>query len=165
MANLSTDVVIGQVLAVLREGFEGPALELLHGQGPEACLFGTLGKLDATAASRPSGGTTIAVHIHHLVFSLDASAAWIRGERKSWNWPESWSVTAVDETEWSRLLDQLRGGYRELLHEVEAHAAEGVEAFGGAVDAAAHVAYHLGAIRQKVLVERLRPQATREGVV
>jgi len=37
---------------------------------------------------------------------------------------------------------------------VEAHALAGEEAFGGALVAVAHIAYHLGAIRQKIAVVR-----------
>jgi hypothetical protein len=45
-------------------------------------------------------------------------------------------------------------GYADLRATIEAHGADGVEAFGGAVGAVAHVAYHLGAIRQKVAHNR-----------
>jgi hypothetical protein len=156
MAEISTQVTVGQVMAVLLEAFEGPPEKWSYftDQGPEAGLFGTLGKLDATAASRATGGSTIAAHVHHLVFSLDASASWIRGERVRHDWAQSWSVSTVDEAGWRELLERLRAGYQELRRTVEVHAADSLEAFGGAVGAAAHAAYHLGAIRQKVLLER-----------
>jgi hypothetical protein len=156
MAEVSTEVAVGQVMAVLLEGFEGPPEKWSYftDQGPEAGLFGTLGKLDAAAASQATGGSTIAAHVHHLVFSLDASASWIRGERIRHDWPLSWSVTTVDEAAWHDLVERLRAGYQELRRTFEAHAADGLESFGGAVGAVAHAAYHLGAIRQKVLFER-----------
>lgn len=155
MTEVSTEAV-GQLLAVLGEGLEGPPERWSYftDSGPEAGLFATLDKLDAAAASRPTGGTTIAAHLHHLVFSLDASASWIRGERIRRNWAESWAVTVVDEPEWLRLIERLRSGYQELRRAVEEHAADGPEALGGAVGAIAHVAYHLGAVRQKVLMNR-----------
>jgi hypothetical protein len=156
MAGISTEVVVGQLLAVLREGFEGPPERWSYftDNSPEAGLFGTLGKLGGAAASRPTGGTTIAAHVHHLVFSLDASASWIRGERVQHKWAESWVVSTVEETEWLHLIERLRGGYQELRQAIEVHAMDGLEAFGGAVGAIAHAAYHLGAIRQKVLADR-----------
>ena len=87
MSELPMDAILGQLLAVLREGFEGPQERWSYftNAGPEAGLFGTLAKLDAAVASRASGGTTIAGHVHHLVFSLKASAEWIRGERKKYD--------------------------------------------------------------------------------
>lgn len=156
MPEISTELVIGQLLAVLREGFEGPPERWSYftDQGPEAGLFGSLGKLDAAAASRSTGGSTIAAHVHHLVFSLDASSSWIRGERIRRNWKESWAVSEVDEEEWRRLTERLRAGYQELRQTMETHSVDSLEAFGGAVGAVAHAAYHLGAIRQKVLVGR-----------
>jgi hypothetical protein len=156
MTDFAKDIILDQLLAVLREGIEGPPKRWSYftDSGPEAGLLGTLGKVDAAAASRPVGGSTIAAHVHHLVFGLEVSAAWIRGERRQWNWPESWSVSTVDAAEWACLVAQLRDHYQELRQEVAAHATDGAEAFGGAVGVVAHVAYHLGAVRQKVLVGR-----------
>lgn len=153
MATVSMDVAIGQVLAVLREAFEGSAEPWSYfTDGPaDTALLGTLAKLSAAQASRPVGGTSIAAHAHHVTFGLGASAAWIRGDRSPRDWQESWRVKTVDAAAWSRLQDQLRGGYQDLRKAVESHAGSSAEALGGAIGALAHVAYHLGAIRQKAV--------------
>ncbi|MDR7427270.1 MAG: hypothetical protein QN160_06335 [Armatimonadota bacterium] len=70
----------------------------------------------------------------------------------------AWRVSAVDGPRWERLQQDLRQRYQELSRTVEAHAAREAEAFGQAVAAVAHIAYHLGAIRQKAIHLR-SPQA------
>jgi hypothetical protein len=60
----------------------------------------------------------------------------------------------VDEPAWRRLREELRGRYGSLRNAIESHSRENLEAFGGAVGALAHAAYHLGAIRQKVAWSR-----------
>ncbi len=118
-------------------------------------MFGTIEPLSAEEASRPSGGggSTIAAHVHHMVFVLEASSAWIRGDRTPRDWRESWLATTVIEDEWARLQEELRRGYDELARAIEAvdvadEQALG-EAIGEAIGAVAHAAYLLGAIRQK----------------
>jgi len=156
MTTVSADVAIEQLLAVLAEAFEGPQQKWSYftDHGAESGLFGTLAALNATTASRVWGGTTIAAHAHHVRFALAASAAWIAGDRSSHNWPESWSVITVTDAEWRSLQQGLRDKYEELRKAVAAHAAASVESLGGAVGAAAHAAYHLGAIRQKTSLSR-----------
>lgn len=151
MAGVSAEVVIGQLVGVLREAFEGPQRwSYFTDPGPEAGLLGTLAKLSAADASRPVGGTSVAAHVHHVVFGLSASSAWIRGDRAVRDWKESWRVGAVDDASWAQMRERLRAGYDELRRVIEEHAASSLEAAGGAAAAVAHVAYHLGAIRQKV---------------
>ena len=142
-----------QLVAVLREAFEGPQQRWSYftDTQPGAGVFGSIEPLSAAQASRPSGpsGTTVAGHVHHLAFSCAASAGWIRGERAQLNWDESWRIRAVTEAEWSTLQQQLRQDYAALLAAVEQHALDGEEALGGSVGAVAHAAYHLAAIRHK----------------
>jgi hypothetical protein len=156
MAGLSMAVVTGQLLAVLREAFEGPpgGGSYFTDSGPEAGWFGTLARVTAEQASRPWGGSTIAAHTHHMAFSVEASTAWILGERKSLDWDESWSVKTVDAAAWSRLQEELRRGYERLRDAIQAHASDGEDAVGGAVGVVAHAAYHLGAVRQKIMLGR-----------
>ncbi len=153
-ATIAPATATEQLLAVLREGFEGSrgGWSYFTDSGPEAALFGTLERLSAEEVSRPSGpgGTTIAGQVHHLVFSLSASTDWILGRWESRDWAESWRVSAVDEAAWTKLRDELRQGYSALADAVRERAAADEKTFGGTVGAIAHVAYHLGAIRQKL---------------
>jgi hypothetical protein len=152
MTEITAEVVIGQLVSVLREAFEGPQEQWSYfaDSGADAGLLGTLAKLSAAEASHPVGGTSVAAHVYHVRFALAASSAWIRGERKSNDWAASWRVNVVDNGGWTQLQEQLRTGYSELLQAIQAGAMTSLPAFGGAVGAIAHVAYHLGAIKQKV---------------
>ena len=58
MTSIGMDLVVKQLRAVVREAFDGP---------PDG--------ISAEHASRPVAGTTIAAHVHHAAFALDASTA------------------------------------------------------------------------------------------
>jgi len=156
MPGVSIDETVGQLLTVLREAFEGPPEggSYFTDNNPDAGLFGTLSKLSAAEASEERCKTTVAAHAHHLVFSLEASSAWIRGDRSPRNWKESWQVGTVDADAWTQLQKQLRAGYEDLRTAIQSNARTNVDAMGGAIGAIAHMAYHLGAVRQKVSYKR-----------
>jgi hypothetical protein len=117
-------------------------------------LFGALAALDAATASKGVAGSSIAAHAHHVVFALEASAGWIRGERHPRDWDSSWRVQTVDAAAWKQTLADLRTRYEELKAAIGKHAGGSVEALGGAIGVIAHVAYHLGAIKQKLAMLR-----------
>ncbi|MFI5176809.1 MAG: hypothetical protein ACHQKY_18270 [Terriglobia bacterium] len=151
MPEATMGAVIGHLLAVLREGFEGPGRwNYYTDRSAVAGLFRTLARLNAAEASQMWGGTSIAAHVFHLTFGLAASSAWIGGDRMPRDWVESWRVSTVDDAAWSSMLDKLRAGYDELRQAIESKAASSAESMGGAIGVIAHVAYHVGAIRQKL---------------
>lgn len=152
MPESSTDVVLAQLAAVLQEAVEGSPERWSYftDSGQKGGFIGTLTPLTAKDASLPVAGTSIAAHVHHVAWGMDATAAWIRGNRKGRNWKESWTITTVDEHAWTRLVGELRRQYEHLRQTILSHALDGEEAFGGAVAAIAHLAYHLGAVRQKI---------------
>ncbi len=152
MAAIGMREMVDQVLGVLSEAFEGPRENWSYftDSGRESGLFGTLERLDAQTASRILGRTSIAAHVNHVIFGLHASARWIEGNRTTHKWDESWSVSTVDNPAWTQTKERLRTAYRDMRRAMEIFAMESEEAMAGAVGALAHVAYHLGAIRQKV---------------
>jgi len=152
MAAIDVNEVVGQILDVLREAFEGPKERWSYftDNRSDAGLFGTLGKLAASDASRTHGKTSIAAHVRHVIFGLDASARWIEGDRTTHDWKESWSADSVDEAQWARMLEKLKVSYQDMRRDIELYASSSKESMGGVIGALAHVAYHLGAIRQKI---------------
>ena len=154
MPEIAAPSVTSQLIAVLREAFDGPQNRWTYftDNRPESGLFATLATLSSAQASKPSGpsGSSIAGHVHHLAFSCAASATWIRGERQTLNWDESWQIRTVNDTQWAALKDRLKQDAAALLTAVEQHGLDSEEALGGSVGAVAHVAYHLAAIRQKM---------------
>jgi hypothetical protein len=119
----------------------------------DAGLLGSLDRLSAEAASASSeGGATIAAHAEHLRYGLSLMNRWAGGEANpfaSADWTAAWNTTSVTDDEWSRLRVDLRdeahrwlqalGTPREVQHRIE---------LNGVVSSIAHLAYHLGAIRQ-----------------
>lgn len=153
MAEIETGAAVRQLLSVLREALEGPSGSWTYfiDKKPDAGLLGALGTVSADEASRVWGDTSIAAHAHHIAFAMAASAAAIEGDQTPVDWKESWRVTSVDEAAWTELVARVGREYQRLRRAVEARASSSGEAFGEAAGSIAHVAYHLGAIRQKVV--------------
>ncbi|HYH07239.1 MAG TPA: DinB family protein [Thermoanaerobaculia bacterium] len=145
-----TDIATKQLIAALAEGFEGPASARSYYLDADAGLIGTLAKLTPEEASRAWGGNSVAAHAHHILFGLEAFAAFIEGDRTQRDWSQSWRVNEVDEEAWQKLRADLDAGYARLRTAMEANAAKSEAQMGGSVGAVAHVAYHVGAIRQKL---------------
>lgn len=151
---MSDEFAVDQILAVLTEGIEGPrtALTYFLDKGPDTGLRNMLGGVSAVDASRSIGGNSIAAHAHHLVFSARVFGMFIAGDRRRHDWQESWRVSAVDDAEWNALRGEVLTSYDELRNIVREHARTDAAAMGGAVGVAAHLAYHIGAMRQKIAV-------------
>jgi hypothetical protein len=153
MHAVTIDAILNQLFAVLREAFEGPRERWSYftDNRPEAGLFGTLASLDEAKVSRPLGASTIAAHVNHMIFAMEAAAAEISGDTTPRNWKESWALSTVDAEQWERLLGRLRTAFSALNTAIALNGVESTEAIGASIGALAHSAYHLGAVRQKVL--------------
>ena len=147
-------VTVGLVTRMLREAFEGPPGPWTYftEAGPGHGLFATLDALTAAQASQTGGPSrsTIAGHVRHLSASLALAARRLRGESGSRDRSQSWSVHRVDEAEWAAVVAEVRSAYHTLRVTVEMRSAWDEDAVGEAFGTIAHVAYHLGAIRQRL---------------
>ena len=66
----------------------------------------------------------------------------------------------MDTAAWKALVERLHREYQRLRQAVQSRAWSSEEAFGETVGVIAHIAYHLGAIRQKVVSQRgTKPRA------
>ena len=141
-----------QVLETLRETFEGGrpgegTQYLDHASG----ILPTLRSVDAERASRSIGGRpTIAAHARHMNFHLRATVAWINGDRKQQDWPGSFEPQSVTADEWRVLQEDLQRSRLELERVLRALDADTFLREGAGIGPVAHLAYHLGAIRQLV---------------
>ena len=144
----------------------GDALSLLFSElvdGPSgACymlnmgdvgLLRSLDALPATSASviPPAGGASIAAHVDHVAYGLHLMNRWVSGDEDPWSdadWTASWKRTSVTDEEWTALRERLRAEAHRWRDAIShARDLEGVE-LNGAIASIAHLAYHLGAIRQ-----------------
>jgi hypothetical protein len=95
-------------------------------------------------------GSTIAAHIAHVVYGLSLMNRWSRGENpfNDADWAASWKKTTVTDAEWEALRIQLRDeGARWLVVLRTPREVQGIE-LSGIIGSIAHLAYHMGAIRQ-----------------
>lgn len=150
--SLPAVAVVRQLLVVLREAVDGPSGPWTHfiDNRPGAGLIGALEGLTPEQASRLLGGSSVAAHVHHLAFAMDVSAASLAGDNEPRDWNRSWTVSKVNDATWNALLGRLRHEYANLIAAIETHASTNEDALGAAIGAIAHVAYHLGAVRQKL---------------
>lgn len=155
MTDLPIREAIGQLTAVLDEAFEHPPKPWSYftDPSPDAGYIGTLAKLSAAEAREVVGGTSIAGQVQHVIFAMEASAAFIQGNPDSPSleqWQQSWQVQELDDTAWAQMQQDLRDAYQRLRRVIESDGTASAQSFGGAIGAIAHVAYHLGAIKQKI---------------
>ena len=119
--------------------------------GGDAGLIASLDKLSAAAASKThGGGASIAAHVDHLRYGLSLMNRWSAGENPfaDADWTTSWRKTSVSEDEWTRLRGALRDEARRWLDALgKPRDVDDIE-LNGVVGSIAHLAYHLGAIRQ-----------------
>ena len=148
------DSSIAAPLATLfRELIEGaprtPSYMLNTG---DAGLLGSLDKIPAADASRVhAGGASIAAHVDHLRYGIALMNEWRSGVENPWagaDWTESWRKTAVSDDEWRQLRTELRDETHEWLRALGSARELDERQLTYMMASIAHLAYHLGAIRQ-----------------
>jgi hypothetical protein len=103
---------------------------------------------DASALTRT--GSSIAAHVAHVVYGLSLMHRWSTGENPFANadWSAAWKKTTVTEPEWEALRIQLRDqGAKWLIVLRTPREVQDLE-LSGMIGSIAHLAYHVGAIRQ-----------------
>jgi hypothetical protein len=134
--------------------------ELMHGVSGKGGFMlnvgdrGLLRSLERLSASEASAatrtGSSIAAHVAHVAYGLSLMNRWSQGENSftTADWAASWKKTVVTEPEWEALRIQLRDeGAKWLVVLRTPREVAGIE-LSGMVGSIAHLAYHVGAIRQ-----------------
>ena len=140
---------LGTLLAELVDGASKDGGYMLN-PGDKG-LLRSLEKLSAAEASaRAQTGSTIAAHVDHVRTSLSLMNRWSQGEDPfgSADGGESWRKVEVSEPEWRQRIADLRAEATRWLAVVrEPRDVDEVE-LNAIIGSIAHLAYHLGAIRQ-----------------
>jgi hypothetical protein len=150
------DMLRRSLLNLLNELVDGSAKAAAWVLNPEDP--GILKSLDALTAEEASavptgGGSSVAAHVDHLRYGLDLLTRWSRGEEPfaDADYSASWRRVTVSEAEWASRREALRReayAWREAIEQQPgARALSDVE-LTGIIASIAHLAYHLGAIRQ-----------------
>ena len=114
-------------------------------------LLRSLDKLSAKAASAPTPtGSSIAAHVDHLRYGLSLMNRWSAGENPfgDADWSPSWKKTMVSEDEWRTRRAELRTEATRWLEALGTPRDVQEMELNGMLGSIAHLAYHLGAIRQ-----------------
>jgi hypothetical protein len=149
--NNSADVT-NALVTVLSEVLHGPSAEaaFLLNRGDRG-LINSLGAVTGEMASaRPAGRSSIAAHIDHLRYGLELLNRWAQGENP-WadaNFAASWTRQQVNEDQWQALQKALASEARRWLEALKQPRTWDTSTLTEAMASVAHLAYHLGAIRQ-----------------
>lgn len=146
--------------------------ELVRGAGPasgfilnpgDPGLLASLDRLDArqASASAAAGGASIAAHVDHVRYGLSLMNRWAAGEDPfaTATWGQSWERGTVTDAEWAdrrAALAREADAWRRALG--TPRQVDDTE-LAALIASVAHLAYHLGAIRQ---IDRAA-QGPREG--
>jgi hypothetical protein len=140
---------LSTLLGELVDGASATACWILNPNDPG--LLRSLDTLDAPAASAtPGGRPSIAAHVDHLCYGLELLNRWSKGENSfaDADYSASWRRVAVSEQEWATLRGRLRAAAQHWLAAVERPRSLSDVELTGMLASVAHLAYHLGAIRQ-----------------
>lgn len=119
--------------------------------GGDEGLIRSLEKLSAAEASaRTRTGSSIAAHTDHVRYGLSLLNRWSDGEEPfgSADWNASWRRTTVSESEWRQRIRELRAEAARWQNVIRMPRDVSEIELTGMVGSIAHLAYHLGAIRQ-----------------
>ncbi len=135
--------------------------ELIEGAAPggafilnsgDAGLLRSLDRLSAPDASRSAnGGATIAAHAQHVRYGLSLMNRWAREGGNPFadaTWDAAWRISVVDDPTWQEIRDGLQDEARQWLQALKAPREASDVELSGMAGSIAHLAYHLGAIRQ-----------------
>ncbi len=115
-------------------------------------LLGSLDKLSAAEASRSvNDGATIAAHAQHVRYGLSLMNRWASEGGNPFadaTWDAAWKISTVDGAQWEEIRDGLRNEAHRWLATLSALREASNFELSGLIGSIAHLAYHLGAIRQ-----------------
>ena len=117
----------------------------------DAGLLRSLDNLTAKDASEGvAGGATIAAHVDHLRYGLSLMNRWSAGENPfaDADWTVSWRISEVTDAEWRDLRARVAAEAHRWHAAMASPRDVGPQELAGVIGSIAHLAYHLGAIRQ-----------------
>jgi hypothetical protein len=115
-------------------------------------LLRSLDKIPADDASLSiNRGATLAAHAQHVRYGLSLMNRWAKEGGNPFadaKWDEAWRISAVKVTEWDAIRNGLRDETADWLHVLKTPREVADVELSGMIASIAHLAYHLGAIRQ-----------------
>ena len=149
----TTDVAraLTQLFSELVDGAVGRTGAFILNSG-DGGLLRSLDKLSAAEASRSvNGGATIAAHAQHVRYGLSLMNRWAAEGGDPFAdamWDEAWKTSGVDEAAWTEIRNGLGEEAHRWLNALGSPRDVSDVELAGMIASVAHLAYHLGAIRQ-----------------
>jgi hypothetical protein len=151
MNTSSISAQLARLFSELVSGANEPGSAFVLNTG-DIGLLRSIDKLSAAdASSSVNGGATIAAHVQHERYGLSLMNRWAREGGNPFadaKWDEAWTISSVTDAQW----DEIRNGMREetgrWLQALESPREVADVELTGMIASIAHLAYHLGAIRQ-----------------
>jgi hypothetical protein len=151
MNTTETSPALRRLFAELITGANNPKGSFILNRG-DIGLLRALDQIPAADASRSvNDGATIAAHVQHVRFGLSLMNRWAAEGGDPFanaKWDEAWKMSAVDDAAWA----EIRAGFRDEAERWSKVLSTPREVndieFTGLMSSIAHLAYHLGAIRQ-----------------
>jgi hypothetical protein len=142
---------LGALFSELVDGAVGEGGAFMLNSG-DAGLLRSLDKLTAAEASRSTNeGATIAAHAQHARYGLSLMNRWAREGGNPFadaTWDAAWKIAQVDEPTWKEIRAGLRDESQQWQKALRAPREVAEIELSGMIGSIAHLAYHLGAIRQ-----------------
>ena len=95
-----------------------------------------------TAASTPASSEM------YMAFHLRTVSEWIQGDHRKRDWVGSFEPQTVYDSDWKKIQSDLEEAREQFLTTMKSLTPESFAKEGAGYGAIAHLAYHLGAIRQ-----------------
>ncbi len=151
MRTTEASPALARLFSELVDGTSGSGDAFIVNSG-DVGLLRSLDKLTAAAASRSvNGGATIAAHAQHVRYGLSLMNRWAAEGGNPFadaTWDEAWKTSAVDDSAWKEIRTGLRDETHRWLRALGGVRDVSDVEFTGMIASIAHLAYHLGAIRQ-----------------
>jgi hypothetical protein len=144
-------IALGRVFDELIDGAAANDGALVLNTG-DIGLLQSLDRMPAAEASRSvNGGATIAAHVQHLAYGLSLMNRWAAEGGDPFaaaTWDAAWKTSAVGDGQWREIRQRLHDESHRWLAALRAPREVSELELAGMIASVAHLAYHLGAIRQ-----------------
>jgi hypothetical protein len=151
MYTTDTSQALSRLFSELVDGTRGDGSAFILNTGDVGLLQSLDKLLPGEASASTNQGATIAAHAQHVRYGLSLMNQWAREGGNPFanaGWDDAWKVAAVDALAWDEIRDGLREETQRWLEVLQSpREVSGLE-LAGMISSVAHLAYHVGAIRQ-----------------
>lgn len=141
---------LARLLAELVDGAPKQGAYILN--SGDAGMLASIDRLSAADAShRSDEGATIAAHVEHVRYGLSLMNRWAAEGGDPFSnatWEDAWRIAAVNDQKWAEIRSGFRAEAERWSKVLDAPPPSDEVALTAYISSIAHLAYHLGAIRQ-----------------